>query len=150
MSDIVIRRAMQEDMNRIIEMEIEVFTDEHGIPAALQGISDEKSPIWWCATLDENIIGAAAAWKENGQLHWGRFIVQKEFRGQQLGRKLAKHSFDDLFSSEIDEIYMEARETTVKIVSNIGGHILGDPVPFFEGTVTPMILKRSDYNSDFY
>lgn len=149
MSDIVIRRAVQEDMNRIIEMEIEVFTDEQGIPAVLQGISDEKSPIWWCALLDQKIVGAAAAWKENDQLHWGRFIVQKELRGQHLGSRLAKHSFDDLFLSEIDEIYMEARETTVKIVLNMGGHILGDPVPFFEGTVTPMILRRSDYNS-FY
>ena len=43
------------------------------------------------------------------------------------------------------QMYMEAREVTVKMIVNMGGEITGETVPFFAGTVTPLILKKESY-----
>ena len=45
----------------------------------------------------------------------------------------------------VDEIHMTARDTTVKIVCDMGGVVTGDPKPFYDGNVTPVVLKRENY-----
>ncbi len=50
-----------------------------------------------------------------------------------------------LFAEGIDEIHMTARDTTVKIVCEMGGKISGEPYPFYAGNVTPVILKKKNY-----
>ena len=54
--------------------------------------------------------------------------------------------FDDLFAEGEEELYMEGREVTVKLVTGMGGKIVGETVPFYAGTITPMILRREDYH----
>ena len=58
---------------------------------------------------------------------------------------ISRRCFDDLFSQGYTQIYMEAREVTVKMIVNMGGEITGETVPFFAGTVTPLILKKESY-----
>lgn len=48
-------------------------------------------------------------------------------------------------AEENDEIHMTARDTTVKIVCEMGGKITGEPYPFYAGNVTPVILKKKNY-----
>ena len=64
---------------------------------------------------------------------------------EKLGPKLARYSFEDLFGQNVDKIYMTARDTTVKIVCDMGGEIIGEPQSFYEGNVTPVVLKRENY-----
>ena len=71
-----------------------------------------------------------------------------ENRGCHLGTMLLQSAVREIFSSGIEEIYCEARDTTVHIVEKLGGKITGDPVPFYDGNVTPMILKRIYYFDD--
>ena len=78
----------------------------------------------------------------------GRFAVTPENRGCHLGTMLLQSAVREIFSSGIEEIYCEARDTTVHIVEKLGGKITGDPVPFYDGNVTPMILKRIYYFDD--
>ena len=40
---------------------------------------------------------------------------------------------------------MEAREATVAIICRLGGRVVGKPVAFYKGTVTPVRLHRDDY-----
>lgn len=40
---------------------------------------------------------------------------------------------------------MEAREITAKMVCKMGGQMVGEPRPFYAGTVTPVILKKAKY-----
>ncbi len=47
---------------------------------------------------------------------------------------LAQFSMDDLFPQQIEEIYMDARDATVKIICNMGRKIIGKPIVFYEGT----------------
>ncbi|CZQ91538.1 GNAT family N-acetyltransferase [Trichococcus ilyis] len=146
MNKLSLRKATADDMEEILRLQVETFHGEQKIPSEGIPLPDEKSPQWWCAVLDDVLVGAVAAWEEDKQVHWGRFVTDPTHRGLQIGTKLARFSLDDLFSSQqVDEIHMEAREITVKMICRMGGKIIGEPIPFFEGTVTPLVLKKVDY-----
>lgn len=148
MENVVFRRATVEEMPRIIQMQSDVFSGEQGIPSEELDVFMEKSPICWCAEKDGKIYAAVAAWKEKGKIHWGRFVTFPAVRGQHLGTELARCSFDDLFSDDVEEIYMDARDATVKIVCRMGGKIIGKPYKFYKGNVTPVLLTKSDYREN--
>lgn len=145
MSNLVFRRAREEEMQRIIAMQSDVFSGEQGIPSDDIDSFMAKQPICWCAEMNDKIYGAVAAWQENGIMHWGRFVTFPNIRGQHIGTRLAKYSFEDLFNEGIEEIYMDARDITVKIVCEMGGKVIGKPYKFYEGNVTPVVLKKADY-----
>ena len=146
MRDVIFKKATDLNMEDIMKLEIDVFEGEQEIPAELIPISLENCPQWWCALLDETVIGAIAAWREDNQIHLGRFAIAPKYRRLHIGTKLVAHCINDLFSQEIDEIHIEAREITVKILCDMGAKITGEPVEFYKGTVTPMILHKKDYS----
>jgi predicted GNAT family N-acyltransferase len=145
MNNLTLRKATLQDMNDINQLQLDVFKGEQEIPAVFIPLSAEKSPQWWCALLGTSIVGAVAAWEENNQVHWGRFATRQNYRGFQIGTKLARFSLEDLFSQRIEEIYMDARAVTVKIICDMGGKIIGPPTKFYDGTVTPVIIYKGDY-----
>ena len=142
------RRASEADMDQIMALVTETFSGEQRIPLELIPIPEELSPQWWCAEIDGKIIGSIALYKDHNEWHMGRFAVSPENRGCHLGTMLLQSAVREIFSSGIEEIYCEARDTTVHIVEKLGGKITGDPVPFYDGNVTPMILKRIYYFDD--
>ena len=143
--ELTFRRAEKSEMPRILAMQSDVFSGEQGIPADDIDTFMAKEPVCWCAESGGKIYAAVAAWQEGGQTHWGRFVVFPAARGMHIGTQLAKCSFDDLFSGGTQEIYMDARDATVKIVCSMGGKVVGAPYKFFEGNVTPVVLRREDY-----
>jgi ribosomal protein S18 acetylase RimI-like enzyme len=145
MEGIIVGRAEGPDMESILGLQIRTFEGEQEIPADDIPLPARKEPQWWCAKLGAEVVGAAAAWREQGQIHWGRFAVRPEYRGQHIGSMLARYSLEDLFSQGIEEVYMEAREATVQIVCRMGGRVIGAPSPFYVGTVTPVTIKKADF-----
>ncbi|MDF2513074.1 MAG: transcriptional regulator, MarR family [Herbinix sp.] len=145
MNDLILRKATSLDMDDIIKLQLDVFKGEQKIPAVMIPLAEESSPQWWCALLDTSIVGAVAAWMDNNQVHWGRFATNQSYRGLRIGTKLAQFSLEDLFSQGIEEIYMDARDATVKIICDMGGKIIGEPADFYDGKVTPVILYKKDY-----
>lgn len=146
MENIVFRRATPKDMPQIMDLQTKIFNVEQKIPSADISAFLAKQPQCWCAVLNDNIIGAVAAWKEDNEVHWGRFVTNSDYRGHHIGTQIAQMSFDDLFAQGINEIYMEARDITAKIVCKMGGQIVGEPQPFYVGTVTPVILRKNNYH----
>lgn len=147
MAEMIFRKARPDEIPRILRMQADVFGGEQGIPQEDIGGFLAKEPTCWCAEMDGKIYGAAAAWKENGKIHWGRFAVFPAARGQHVGTRLAERSFDDLFAEGAEEICMDARDATVRIVCAMGGEVAGEPYPFYEGNVTPVLLRREDYRA---
>ena len=146
MDDLTLRRATDEDMGGIFRLLREVFTGEQRIPAELIPLPPEQSPQWWwCALVGGEIAGAVAAWKVEGQTHWGRFATKGSLRGRRIGTRLAAFSFDDLFAGGCGEVYMDARETTVEIVCKMGGRVAGEPLEFYGSSVTPVVLRGVDF-----
>ncbi len=145
MDNLILRKAYIKDMEEILQLQIDVFEGEQRIPSELIPLPEEKSPLWWCALIGNTIVGAVAAWKEDNQIHWGRFATRQNYRGLHIGTKLARYSLEDLFSQQIEEIYMDARDATVKIICNMGGEIIGKPIEFYDGTVTPIVLIEKEF-----
>ncbi len=147
MDDLIFRQARKDEMPRILAMQADIFHGEQGIPADDIDTFLAKKPICWCAKskIDGKIYAATAAWQENEETHWGRFVVFPAARGKHIGTKLAKVSFDELFNMGIEKIYMDARDATVRIVCGMGGHITGESYKFYEGNVTPVVLEKRDY-----
>ena len=149
MENVTFRKARSADIPQIIELQKRVFNGEQKIPADdIEGFL-AKNPLLWCAVYNGRIISAAAAWEEDGVLHWGRFVTESGFRGKHIGTQMAQFSFDDIFSQEYQEVSMEAREITAKMVCKLGGQIAGEAVPFYAGTMTPVILKKVNYHHEF-
>lgn len=148
-NDLILRKATNPDMGNIIKLEIDVFHREQQIPSAMIPLPDENSPQWWCALLDASIVGAVAAWTDNNRVHWGRFATKRTYRGLHIGQKLAQFSLEDLFSQGIEEIHLDARDITVKIICEMGGKIIGKPTLFYDSNVTPVVLYRKDYMERF-
>lgn len=146
MKELILRKADDFDMKDIMELLTQVFAGEQRIPADMIPLPEALCPEWWCALKGTSIVGAVCAWKENGRTHWGRFAVNPASRGLHVGTQLAEYSLRDLFSQGITEIHMEARDVTVMIISRLGGRITGTPVEFYEGSVTPMILYKTDFS----
>ncbi len=145
MENMIFRRARKDEMPRIIAMQADVFGGEQGIPSDDIDTFMAKDPICWCVEIEGKIYAATAAWKEGGDVHWGRFAVFPAARGLHIGTRLARFSFDELFDEGVDKIYMDARDATVKIVCGMGGRIVGKPYRFYEGNVTPVILTKDDF-----
>ena len=123
----------------------EVFSYEQNIPAELHDIKEELKPIWWCARIDSEVVGIAAGWIEKDEGHWGRFAVNKRWRGLGIGKKLAIFSLNDIFNLGADKIFIEARDVTIGILKKLGGKVAGEPKIFYGDSITPMILKKHEF-----
>lgn len=145
MNKYLLRTALPSDMDAILALQLAVFAGEQKIPAEDVPLSDHLNPQWWCAEFCGQLAAAVAAWEEDGVMHWGRFAVQPHLRGRHIGTALARRSLEDLFRSGTKVIHLTARESTVRIFQKLGGTVTGEPMPFFEGTVTPLTLYKNDY-----
>lgn len=141
----VIRKASDQDMKGIMELITSVFNGEQAIPAELIPIPDELTPRWWCAVEGGEITGSIALYQEHGEWHIGRFAVSPNRRGASLGSRLFETAVRDIFKSDIEVLYCEARDTTVHIILKHGGKIIGEAVPFFKGNVTPMFISKDSF-----
>ncbi|MEA4893357.1 MAG: bifunctional helix-turn-helix transcriptional regulator/GNAT family N-acetyltransferase [Peptococcaceae bacterium] len=144
-SRITVERVSENYMAETIKLATEVFTDEQGIPAELVPLAADLEPVWWCARAGEDIIGAVAAWKENDEWKWGRFSVDKRLRGIGIGQKIAIYSLKEIFGRYTDELYIGAREVTVRMFKKFGCKIIGETKDFYGETITPILLTKDSF-----
>lgn len=141
-SRILIEKISENYMDDSIKLATEVFGDEQGIPAETIVIDSNLKPIWWCARVGEDVIGVVATWKEKDKWKWGRFAIDKRLRGLCIGQKMAIHSLKEIFREYTDELYIEAREVTVKILIKFGGKVIGETEDFYGEPITPLLLNK--------
>ncbi|NOH96033.1 GNAT family N-acetyltransferase [Vibrio sp. 99-70-13A1] len=123
----------------------DTFADEQNIPESLIPLSADINQKWWLARSGEYVLGAVAAWEQESEWHWGRFVVDNRFRGLGIEKALARYSLAQILQ-ETNEIYIEARDTTVNIVKTLGGEVQGDKFDFYGMPVTPMRLTQTQFN----
>jgi len=124
----------------------DTFAGEQNIPQHLIPLSIEIPQKWWLARSGEYVLGAVACWEENGMWHWGRFVVDNRFRGLGIGKALSHYSLAQILQ-ETDQVQIDARDTTVNIVKDLGGEIIGGKIDFYGMPVTPMRITRSQLHN---
>ena len=145
---ITFRRARPEEMDIIMDLVVRIFTGEQEIPLELNYIPEEKEPRWFCAEEDGRVIGTIAFFREEDGWHAGRFALKPEYRGRHIGTQLISYAFGDIFDSDIRQINMEGRPTTVHILTKLGAVITGETFPFFSSTCTPLRMKKEDFRGE--
>lgn len=151
---ICLGRPGRATMNRLMAMERSIFGGEQGIPMDLIPLSASQHPIWWCARIGDELVGAVAGWIEHGEWHWGRFAVNSRLRGLGIGRQLAAYSLQALFQrsdpaaarvTDPDTIHIDARDITVVLLRQFGAEVTGEARSFFGEPVTPVILRKKSF-----
>ncbi len=142
---ITVKKASEADMDSIGHLLTDAFTEEQRIPAQLIPLPSEIQPQWWCAVETDCIVGTVAAWRQGEEIHLGRFAVRVDCRGRHIGLRLMRQAVEDLFGQGFEEIHAEARPAAVKMFCSLGAEICGPDSAFYEGTVTPVILRRGAY-----
>lgn len=140
-----IRRASAGDMAAVMRLVDCVFTQEQQIPKDLNPIAERQCPQWWCIEHDGEIAGTAALFRENENWHVGRLAISAPLRGQHMGTALLRYMMRDVFAHDVETVYLEARDTTVHIMKKLGAKTVGEPVLFYGGRITPMVLQKKDF-----
>lgn len=140
-----IRKAIEEEIPQIIDLQKEIFCEEQNIPEEMIGTFLSNRPVCWVAEQNGRIIGSISSWEEKDEVHLGRFVVLPQFRGQKIGTKLLNHAVHELFQNGAKIIYIEARDSAARMIRAIGGRNTGEAFEFYLGNVTPMVLEKEAY-----
>ncbi|MHA7057210.1 GNAT family N-acetyltransferase [Aquimarina sp. M1] len=143
-SEFAIERSFEKISPQAIAFLEKVFYEEQGIPKELIPLYSYNH-IWWCIKTDNAIVGIAAAWEITSEWHWGRLAIDKKVRGFGVGKEITKKSLTELFQMSIEKVKIDARDITVKMISKIGGKIIGETTDFYGTAITPMIIQKKDF-----
>ena len=124
----------------------ETFAQEQNIPAELISLPPQLKSQCWIVRSGEYVLGTVSCWYENNHWHWGRFAVNPCYRGMGIGKQLARVSLQEMLE-QTDKVLLDARDSTVKIISDLGGIITGPTTDFYGMPITPMRLKKEDFQN---
>lgn len=124
----------------------ETFAQEQNIPAELISLPPQLKSQCWIVRSGEYVLGTVSCWYENNHWHWGRFAVNPCYRGMGIGKQLARVSLQEMLE-QTDKVLLDARDSTVKIISDLGGVITGPTNDFYGMPITPMRLKKEDFQN---
>jgi len=144
-SRIKIEKVSPNYMDDSIRVATKVFTYEQNIPEKLIRVNEDLSPIWWCARVGEDIIGVIAGWIENNQWHLGRFAVDRSLRSLGIGKKMVVFSLNEIFNLDVEIVYIEARDITVRMLEQFSCEVVGETIDFYGEPVTPITIKKYDF-----
>ncbi len=145
---ILYRRACENDLESIMKLLKRTFSLEQGIPEEMNALPQDKKPQWFCAAENETVIGTIAFFQETDGWHAGRFAVEPSYRGRHIGTELLIFALREMFMSGADEIKMDGRPATARIMTRLGAEIAGKEYMFYNSTCIPLRLAKDDFVGD--
>ncbi|RBQ33858.1 histone acetyltransferase [Rahnella aquatilis] len=139
----IMRSNYQTEVKKLLS---ETFAKEQNIPAELISLPPQLKSQCWIVRSGEYVLGTVSCWYENNHWHWGRFAVNPCYRGMGIGKQLARVSLQEMLE-QTDKVLLDARDSTVKIISDLGGVITGPTTDFYGMPITPMRLKKEDFQN---
>ena len=142
-------QATAADMAEILALTEQVFADEQAIPRELIPIPAEQEPRWWCIRQEGRIAATVALYRDGEEWHMGRLAVAPGLRGGHIATQLLQVAIPAAFATGMDVIHTDSRDTTVHILKKFGGEIVGETGVFFNGNITPVVLKKENLPPEF-
>jgi len=139
----IMRNNYQAEVTKLLS---ETFAKEQNIPAELISLPPQLKSQCWIVRSGEYVLGTVSCWYENNHWHWGRFAVNPCYRGMGIGKQLARVSLQEMLG-QTDKVLLDARDSTVKIISDLGGVITGPTTDFYGMPITPMRIKKEDFQN---
>jgi DNA-binding MarR family transcriptional regulator/GNAT superfamily N-acetyltransferase len=137
----ILRSNYQPEVTKLLS---ETFAQEQNIPAELISLPPHLKSQCWIVRSGEYVLGTVAGWHENNHWHWGRFAVNPGYRGMGIGKQLARVSLAEMLA-KTDKVLLDARDSTVKIITDLGGVITGPTTDFYGMPITSMRLTKEDF-----
>jgi ribosomal-protein-alanine acetyltransferase len=110
MADTTIRKMTESDLDRVVAMEKEIFSDPWDYNAF---DSDLKNEHCWpvVAEQDGTIVGYSISYIVTDELQIGNFGVGELFKRQGIGKKMMAEIIKIAQGKNCDSIYLEVRES---------------------------------------
>ena len=114
--DIVVQRMKEEDINQVVLIEQESFSD----PWSKQSfLGDLKNPstLSLVVKLGQEVVGYACLWQMENELQIGNIAVAKKHRRKGIGNLLMKQIVDEATKRECQLILLDVRESNRVAIS---------------------------------
>lgn len=109
--DLVIRKACEEDIDSIMEIELESFTTPWSREAFLKEINENKLAYYLVAIINNQIVGYAGMWLIVDESHITNVGVKRKYRGVGAGSKLLEGLIQICKIKEIGNMTLEVRKS---------------------------------------
>lgn len=109
--DVVIRKACEEDIDSIMEIELESFTTPWSREAFLKEINENKLAYYLVAIINNQIVGYAGMWLIVDESHITNVGVKSKYRGVGAGSKLLEGLIQICKIKEIENMTLEVRKS---------------------------------------
>ena len=106
-----------------------VFVEEQGFHNEFDDIDNTCTHI--SLYFNDNVIGCARVFEEQGKLIIGRIAVLKEFRGQQLGTKILEYVHNYAQENNHIETHLHAQCRACKFYESLG-YVSYGPIEYDE------------------
>lgn len=109
--DIIIRKACEEDIDSIMEIEVESFTSPWSREAFLKEINENKLAYYLIAKIGREIVGYAGMWLILDEAHITNIGVKNKYRGLGAGNSLLEGLVQVCKIKEIEAMTLEVRKS---------------------------------------
>jgi ribosomal-protein-alanine N-acetyltransferase len=110
MPEVTFRKMKEMDLEDVVKMENEAFSDPWSYDSFKSDLENEKS--WPIVALhNDTIVGYSTLYIVAGELQIGNFAVATLFRRQGIGKKMMDEILKIALERGCDSIYLEVRES---------------------------------------
>jgi ribosomal-protein-alanine N-acetyltransferase len=110
MSEILIRKLVETDLEDVVRIEKQTFTDPWTFAAFKSDIGNEMA--WPLAAFCDNVLaGYSCIYIVAGELQIGNFAVADTFRGRGIAKALMNEIIKIALEKKCDAMFLEVRES---------------------------------------
>lgn len=137
MSDLIVRRAEERDVDRIADLEIQCFTTPWSRESVYQDVVENKRALYLVAEIDGLVIGYAGIWSIVDEGHITNVAVDPRFRKLHVGSAIIAVLIDVTQKAGIERHTLEVRrsnEAAIRLYEKYGFRTCGERKGYYEDT----------------
>ncbi len=137
MSDLIVRRAEEKDVDRIAELEIECFTTPWTRESVYQDVVENPRALYLVAEIDNIVIGYAGIWSIVDEGHITNVAVDPRFRKHHVGSAIIAVLLEVTEKAGIERHTLEVRrsnEAAIRLYEKYGFKVCGERKGYYEDT----------------
>ena len=71
--------------------------------------------------------------------------VDRRLRSLGVGKKMFAFSLNEIFNLDVEKVFIEARDITVRMLEQFSCEVVGEAIDFYGEPVTPITIKKCDF-----
>lgn len=112
MPEIIVRKMVETDLETVVRIEKETFTDPWSYSAFKSDLGNEMA--WPIAAICDNVLaGYSCIYIAAGELQIGNFAVAEAFRGRGIAKALMNEIIKLAQHNKCDAMFLEVRESNI-------------------------------------